>query len=55
MQTKAVPRSLARGGNLFVTHYLYSSAVDMFRTSIRLGRESEKQIMRIGRCTSSKW
>lgn len=49
-QTDAVKRDLAKGGNLFVTHYLYRSTVDQFRGFIQLAKATGKQIMRVDQC-----
>lgn len=49
-QTDAVKRDLAKGGNLFVAHFLYRSTVDQFRGFIQLAKATGKQIMRVDQC-----
>ncbi|RPA90453.1 glycoside hydrolase/deacetylase [Choiromyces venosus 120613-1] len=49
-QTDAVIRDLAKGGNLFVAHYLYRSTVDQFRTFIQLAKGTGKTVMRVDQC-----
>ncbi|CCX15042.1 hypothetical protein FPQ18DRAFT_14495 [Pyronema domesticum] len=49
-QVEAVKRDIARGGNLFVSHYLYPSTVEYFPEFIRLAKATGKQIMRVDQC-----
>ncbi|KAI5801277.1 hypothetical protein EDC01DRAFT_687823 [Geopyxis carbonaria] len=49
-QVDAVKRDIAKGGNLFVAHYLYPSTVKYFPEFIRLAKATGKQIMRVDQC-----
>lgn len=49
-QVDAVKRDLAKGGNLFVAHYLYESTVTYFPEFIRLAKATGKRIMRVDQC-----
>jgi len=52
MQTAAVKADLAKGGNLFVAHYLYASTVAQFKDFIQAAKDTKKTIMRIDQCLS---
>ena len=51
-QSDAVKADLAKGGNLYVAHYLYPSTVAQFRNFIQSAKGTGKRIMRIDQCLS---
>ena len=50
MQYKAFERSLKKGGDMVVMHYLYESTVDQFRDMIKLARAQGRQFVRMDQC-----
>ncbi|KAF7519966.1 hypothetical protein G7054_g12924 [Neopestalotiopsis clavispora] len=49
-QLDAFKRDLAKGGNLVVMHYLYSSTVGYLQEFIQLAKATGKQLMRVDQC-----
>jgi peptidoglycan/xylan/chitin deacetylase (PgdA/CDA1 family) len=49
-QLEAFKRDLAKGGNLVVMHYLYSSTVELIPEFIKLAKATGKKLMRVDQC-----